>query len=162
MRRLGALLALTVTVGAGAAGCAGLPDTRDPLESAADRDVGRPALAFLWRQVITDRAQDHRPQEFGSPVVGGFGRSPDRRVVFAGSSAGMLVAMRARDGKVLWSTKVGPVGSEPIFDGRTVYVGTDDGALVALEAGSGKVRWRYETRGAVLRAPVIARGCATR
>jgi outer membrane protein assembly factor BamB len=141
---------------AAAVGCAPLADTRDPFESAADRDPGKGALSPLWSHVVEDRSKENKPQEFAVPIGATIGRSPDRRAVFVGSSAGDLVALRARDGKRLWVSPVGPISSSPLVSGNTLYVGTDDGRLVAVDLATGKERWHYDSRGSVLGAPVIA------
>jgi len=146
-----ALLAVTLL-----AGCLPFGDTRDPFESAADRDPGRSSLSYVWSRVVEDRARDHRPQEFAVPAAAALGRSPDRRAVFVGSSGGKFVALRAKDGKLLWEASTGPVSSAPLVHGKLIYVGTDDGALVALDVATGKQKWRYAARGAVLGTPVVA------
>src|SRR6185436_11966767 len=63
-----------------------------------------------------------------------------------------------RDGKVLWTTRVGNVGnpdqdppypkarSTPTVDGERLYALGSDGDLVCLEARDGKVRWRKSLR----------------
>jgi outer membrane protein assembly factor BamB len=64
-----------------------------------------------------------------------------------------LLALDARDGKQVWSIKVGAVGpnrispwpgtrSTPTVDGELVYALGSDGDLVCAETADGKVRWR--------------------
>jgi outer membrane protein assembly factor BamB len=61
-----------------------------------------------------------------------------------------LLALGRKDGKVLWSTRIGPVWedeyggprSTPTVDGDRVYALGTDGDLVAAEAATGKVVWR--------------------
>jgi outer membrane protein assembly factor BamB len=67
-------------------------------------------------------------------------------------------ARSTKDGKVLWTTRVGNVGnpnqdppypkarSTPAVDGDLVYALGSDGDLVCLEAGNGKVRWQKSLR----------------
>jgi outer membrane protein assembly factor BamB len=67
-------------------------------------------------------------------------------------------ARSTRDGKVLWTTRVGNVGnpdqdppypkarSTPTVDGERLYALGSDGDLVCLEARDGKVRWRKSLR----------------
>jgi outer membrane protein assembly factor BamB len=138
------------------AGCLPMGDTRDPFEATADRDPGRSSLTYVWSRTVEDRSRDHRPQEFAVPAAAALGRSPDRRAVFVGSSGGTFVALRAKDGKVLWESQTGPVSSTPLVHGKLVYVGTDDGNLVALDVATGKQKWKYAARGAVLGTPVVA------
>jgi outer membrane protein assembly factor BamB len=67
-------------------------------------------------------------------------------------------ALSVKDGRVLWSTRLGNVGnpkqeppypmarSTPTVDGDLVYALSSDGDLVCLEAASGKVRWKKSFR----------------
>lgn len=62
-------------------------------------------------------------------------------------------ALSAKDGKVIWTTRVGNVGnpnqnppyakarSTPTVDGNFIYALGSDGDLACLEAKSGKIRW---------------------
>ena len=61
-----------------------------------------------------------------------------------------VVALSATDGKVLWTTKVGPIWQDrypgpratPTVDGALIYTLGTEGDLVCLEAATGKERWR--------------------
>jgi outer membrane protein assembly factor BamB len=61
-----------------------------------------------------------------------------------------LVALSGTDGKVLWTTKVGPVWedefagprSTPTVDGDRIYALGTEGDLVCVEAATGKEVWR--------------------
>jgi outer membrane protein assembly factor BamB len=67
-------------------------------------------------------------------------------------------ALSVKDGKQLWSTRLGKVGnpnqqpsypgarSTPTVDGRLLYALGSDGDLACLEAATGKVRWRKNLR----------------
>ena len=67
-------------------------------------------------------------------------------------------ALDVKDGKTIWSTRIGKVGnpdqqpnfpaarSTPTVDGAVLYALGSDGDLVCLEAASGKVRWRKSLR----------------
>ena len=67
-------------------------------------------------------------------------------------------ALDAKDGKTLWSTRLGKVGnpeqqpsypgarSTPTLDGRLLYALGSDGDLVCVEAASGKEQWRKNLR----------------
>lgn len=61
-----------------------------------------------------------------------------------------LLALNGKDGKVLWTAKVGPAWedqyggprSTPTVDGGLVYALGSDGDLVAVQAATGKEAWR--------------------
>ena len=69
-----------------------------------------------------------------------------------------VAALSTKDGKVLWTTRVGNVGnpdqnppyakarSTPTVDGEFVYALGSDGDLACLEAKSGKIRWSKNIR----------------
>jgi len=87
------------------------------------------------------------PGPYASPVFA------DGRIYFAGCF-GEVGCLRARDGKLLWSTNVQKRfdgrGTEfgyactPLVDNGTVYlpVGGKDASVVALDANTGKLRWK--------------------
>ncbi|HZY90886.1 MAG TPA: PQQ-binding-like beta-propeller repeat protein [Gemmataceae bacterium] len=65
-----------------------------------------------------------------------------------------VTALDERDGRRLWSTRVGRVGenrgpkypgprSTPTVDGELLYTLGSDGDLVCVESAAGKVRWRH-------------------
>jgi outer membrane protein assembly factor BamB len=67
------------------------------------------------------------------------------------------VALNGKDGKPLWSTRLGAVGknygpqypgarSTPTVDGDVLYALGSDGDLVCLETAKGKERWRKHLR----------------
>jgi outer membrane protein assembly factor BamB len=92
---------------------------------------------------------------YGSVAVAG-GR------VFLIGNRGMeeefVAALDAKDGRLLWTTKLGKVGnpkqfpnvagarSTPTVDGATLYALSSDGDLVSVEAATGKGRWRKNLR----------------
>ncbi|MEK6410920.1 MAG: PQQ-binding-like beta-propeller repeat protein, partial [Acidobacteriota bacterium] len=62
-------------------------------------------------------------------------------------------ALSTQDGKPIWTTRVGNVGSPsdflyakarstPTVDGDFIYALSSDGDLACLETGSGKIRWQ--------------------
>lgn len=67
-------------------------------------------------------------------------------------------ALSTKDGKVIWTTRVGNVGnpnqnppypkarSTPTVDGNLIYALGSDGDLACLEASSGKIRWQKNIR----------------
>jgi outer membrane protein assembly factor BamB len=92
---------------------------------------------------------------FSTPSVVG-----DR--IYLMSNRGMenefVQALSTKDGKVLWTTRVGNVGnpnqnppypkarSTPTLDGKLLFALGSDGDLVCLEAKTGKIRWQKNVR----------------
>lgn len=72
----------------------------------------------------------------GDPVISG-------GVVYAGTSAGRLVAVNADSGAPIWSAGEGAV-SPPLVAGGSVFVVNDEDQLVRLNADSGEVIWRVD------------------
>jgi outer membrane protein assembly factor BamB len=73
-----------------------------------------------------------------------------RIYLLGGKSGGeSVICLDARDGKEIWSTKIGPVAkagyagprSTPTVDGDRLYALGSDGDLACLETESGKVQW---------------------
>ncbi len=71
----------------------------------------------------------------------------DNGLVYAGVNGGLLVALRANNGSVLWRYQSdGSNFGTPIVDNGSVYVGTDNSITYALQAGTGVLRWYYLTK----------------
>lgn len=65
-----------------------------------------------------------------SPAVSG---APGDEVVFAADMNGVVYALRASDGTILWSFQTGSfVYSSPTVSGNQVFVGSDDGMLYSF------------------------------
>jgi len=75
-----------------------------------------------------------------------------------GKDSEFLRAFSVRDGKLLWSTRLGKVGnpdqqpsypgarSTPTVDGKNVYALSSDGDLACVEAATGKLVWTKSLR----------------
>jgi outer membrane protein assembly factor BamB len=63
---------------------------------------------------------------------------------------GRVAALRARDGKVLWSRTL-PSRSEstPLVLGGRLYFGSEDGTVYAMRTGNGRIDWKYRAGDAV-------------
>jgi outer membrane protein assembly factor BamB len=125
--------------------------------------------AFAWRNVpLKERRVEkmpYRPQwvsalkkgrlfkykrkENSSPKVLG-------DLVFVGSDAGFLYAMKKKNGRKEWRFKTtGPVNSAPAFWNGLVLFGDDDGRLYAVSIADGKEAWRAELGSEILAAPAV-------
>jgi outer membrane protein assembly factor BamB len=63
---------------------------------------------------------------------------------------GQAVALRARDGKVLWRRPLsGRSETSPIVVGKNIVVGSESGTVYALDRDTGQVDWQVATDGAV-------------
>lgn len=74
----------------------------------------------------------------------------DGRLFAVTLEPGNAVALRARDGKVLWERPLpGRSETSPVVFGDKVIVGSESGDVFALDAGTGKVEWQVSTAGNV-------------
>jgi len=65
-------------------------------------------------------------------------------LVYASVNGGLLVALRANNGSVLWCYQSdGSNFGSPIIDDGSVYIGADNGITYALQATTGALRWYY-------------------
>jgi outer membrane protein assembly factor BamB len=97
-----------------------------------------------------------RPDEFAGVV-------PDaaRQLVYVGSRAGQLTALRMDDGAVAWETDFpGAISSQGVLaeDGAVLLLGTDNGDLIAFDLETRKPRWTYETQGTIRNEPLVVDG----
>ncbi len=68
-------------------------------------------------------------------------------LLYAGVNGGLLVALRANNGSVLWRYQSdGSNFGTLIVDNGSVYVGADNGITYALQANNGVLRWYYLTK----------------
>ena len=65
--------------------------------------------------------------------------------LFAQTEPGLLLAIRAADGEILWQTKFGStLSAPPAAAGDRVYLGLNDGRVIALALQSGQEIWTYK------------------
>jgi outer membrane protein assembly factor BamB len=106
---------------------------KDALLYALDSDRGK----IEWKNEIGDLAAS-------SPAYS------DGRLFAVTLEPGAAVALRARDGKVLWERPLpGRSETSPVVFGNSVIVGSESGEVFALDVDSGKVRWQVSTAGNV-------------
>ncbi|HSL65188.1 MAG TPA: PQQ-binding-like beta-propeller repeat protein [Gaiellaceae bacterium] len=74
------------------------------------------------------------------------------------SARGFVIAMNARNGKVLWRFDAGAVESTPLVRGKTIYFGSWDRRLYAVDIRTGKLRWSYRADHEVNTSPAYAGG----
>lgn len=137
-RRLGWWSSLCLVLGV--LGCSSTPKKPDPkpLQPIAAPIAGR----VVWQQSVDKAA-------FPLSVV-----ARDGVFTVAGSD-GVVMALQAETGKVLWRVAVGePLSSGVGFDGRTAVVVTAKGDVVAVQAQG--VSWRRALGVQVATAPLVA------
>jgi outer membrane protein assembly factor BamB len=140
---------LGLAVAAILAGCTPVPaDRADSMRAVPRGDLGRPVLSLRWKQVLSDRGREMRPQEFAAAAI-------YLEHLYVGSAGGYVYALKRSDGSLRWRKQIGSVSSRPAVDRGYLYVGTDDGVLVCLDTQTGRELWRYASRGAILETPVI-------
>lgn len=105
---------------------------------ALDATTGK-QIWFYNRQVTTSISI----RATTKPVVAG-------DAVLVGFSDGFVVALKKRDGALLWERKIGKgkrfedVDSTPVVDGSQFFVASYDGALYSLKVESGEINWSVE------------------
>jgi outer membrane protein assembly factor BamB len=63
---------------------------------------------------------------------------------------GAAVALRARDGKILWERQLpGRTETSPLVFGNRVIVGAESGEVFALDRETGRIEWQVDTAGYV-------------
>ena len=80
-------------------------------------------------------------------------------VVYGAGYDGKVMALRAENGRKIWSTDTElPLSAGPAAGEGVVVSGATDGTLIALDAKDGKERWRTRLSSEVLAPPVVAGG----
>lgn len=70
------------------------------------------------------------------------------------SPEGRVYALNLKDGRVLWSTRVGGVEASLALDHSALFAVTESGVVLQLAITDGKVIWRHQLPGAVRAPPV--------
>jgi outer membrane protein assembly factor BamB len=145
-----ALVLASIALMSSTAGCMRLPtDRADPMSAIPREPLGEDRLSLRWKRVLVDRREDMSPQEFATPTLWS-------DTVYAGSSSGELVAMRASTGELRWRKPIGQINSRPAVDGGLLYAGTEDGVLFCLDAQTGEEKWKYQSRGPIGQMPLVS------
>jgi len=80
--------------------------------------------------------------ESSQPLRLSGGLSTAGNQLFVGSENGVIYALNAQSGEIVWSSKVeGEILSTPVTDGGLVMVNTSEGHLIALDQATGEQRW---------------------
>ena len=152
-QHLGAL-ALALVLLASLASASDWPQWRGPHRDGISQETGflkqwpKDGPALAWRASGIGRG-------YSTPAVAG-----DRLYLMGseGLDNEFVEALSLKDGKKVWSTRVGAVGnpkqqpnfpaarSTPTVDGDVLYALGSDGDLARLEAASGKINWKKSLR----------------
>lgn len=143
-------------------------DPRPRWRAAAGRAVrGSPAVgetviavATADRQVVlVDRAtgQVVWRARLQGPLRGGPLLDGDRLYVATETAAdGRIYALRLKDGRTAWSTRLGGVRAALALEGDTLYAATETGVVQQIAAATGKAGWRRQLHGTVRVPPIPA------
>jgi outer membrane protein assembly factor BamB len=151
-RRVGGLAAsapaaagASVYVVANAGGYGGIAGAGAAKLVALERRTGR----VRWARRLASSSES-------SPLLVGNGKQTR---VFVGSQAGIVYAVSAVNGRVLWTYHAGgPVKSAPAYWHGLLYFGDYGGSVTALRARNGSVVWRSGAGGEVYATPAVAFG----
>lgn len=105
--------------------------------------VDRTSGDVFWRQRVDGTIR-------GGPLL-----DEDRLYVATEAQPeGRVYALRLRDGKTIWRTRVGSVAAPLAYDGEALFAGTEGGGVVRVDPEGGTVKWRRALSGAIRAAPV--------
>lgn len=143
---------------------------RDNLEEAWSRDIGTGAddeLRFVATPIVGDGvvfaldteseltayrldngdtlwSLDLEPEDDDEGHIGG-GIAYERGRVFVATGFGVVFAVDAKTGEVVWQERIGiPLRVPPTVRGGRVYIVTVDNNLIALDARDGKTLWTHQ------------------
>jgi outer membrane protein assembly factor BamB len=74
------------------------------------------------------------------------------------SQPGMITAMAARTGKLIWRFRAGAFETSPLVIGRTLYAGSWDHKLYAINIYTGKPRWTFTADHEINSSPTYSAG----
>ena len=151
MKRLAALFGIFVLGSSGLTASAGdWPQWRGPQRNGVSPETGlltewpKTGPKLLWQVADIDYG-------YSTPSVVG-----DRIYLLSnrGKTDEFVQSLSVRDGKQLWSTRLGKVGpnnypgarSTPTVDGNFLYALGSDGDLACVEIASGKIVWQKNLR----------------
>lgn len=110
-----------------------------------NRIVFHPAVSEVWRlNDVTDVASQG---------------SIDGDLYVYTNTAGMVHALDATNGKILWKYRTGnKIFSAPFIGKQLVVVSSCDGCIYALDKKTGDARWKYDTGYPVVACPTVEDG----
>jgi outer membrane protein assembly factor BamB len=74
------------------------------------------------------------------------------------SQPGMITAMAARTGKIIWRFHAGAFETSPLVIGKTLYAGSWDHELYAINIYTGKARWTFTADHEINSSPAYSGG----
>jgi len=104
--------------------------------------------------LVASSMLEYEPLEFASPWV-----DAHRGQVYTYTRDGVVRAISAKDGKVVWASKpMGKAFAGVAAEGELVFVPSGDGVLRALHAEDGQEKWAVDMGEEWLTRPVVADG----
>lgn len=134
---------------------------RQPQEKIANNPASKTGASISVGLSVKTVWEVQDNSDIGSAAVlaKGVVKGVAKDVVYYANTAGVVKALDAASGKLLWSyaTK-GKIFSTPAIDAGRLVVGSSDNSIYCLDARSGKLLWRVEANKSVLASPTIYKG----
>jgi eukaryotic-like serine/threonine-protein kinase len=83
-----------------------------------------------------------------------------KNVVYTGTGNGVLYALNATNGSIIWQQSPGGnfSYSSPALAGEIIYAGNTDGNMYAYAAGTGRYLWSFKTGLSIESSPLVSSG----
>ncbi len=130
------------------ASCSHMSAYSDPSMTSLTSDVAEDVLQLNWKKQIRKTSFNENMLELATPTV--FANR-----VYVGSPHGVLYALHAQTGAVVWKKQdIGIISAEILVSQGILFVATSDGYIMSLSLEDGTQNWSYKTTGIVSKSPV--------
>ena len=109
-----------------------------------------------WIRILDAEGRAAGALDAGGPLAGPLTIEEDR--IYAGREDGVLCALDARDGSVVWRMRIGGELTGPaVIDGRRLYLSCGNGVLFAMNKNGGDILWWRPLPSRLVFSPVLWR-----